>query len=242
MAASPARARAGSRRPWRQAPPLPATKQPRHVQGRSDRRPEPSGSIGLHEGRRPRTGGPGPCEPSRNRQAGTRPEGEADQNDPDQRAQDAGHAIDHHTAILPSTPRQVRQEPSRVLLTSRRCACLARGGTPPQSGGITPGEHVRASLAVHQLRFAMLTAMNVRRIFRKIHRFRVPVLGQLEVPAIGGSVGERMLAERAFDEGWLNYLEDEPPSTPLHGSINELARRLRHYHHAGDGCDLSDDG
>lgn len=50
------------------------------------------------------------------------------------------------------------------------------------------------------------------------------------------------VADRASDEGWLDYLEDESPSTPLHGSINELARRLRHYHYAGDGCDLSDDG
>ena len=45
-----------------------------------------------------------------------------------------------------------------------------------------------------------------------------------------------LVCDEALEEGWLSYLPDPPEGTRLQRAINELARSLRHLHHAGDGC------
>jgi hypothetical protein len=40
----------------------------------------------------------------------------------------------------------------------------------------------------------------------------------------------------ASDEGWLSYMPDPDGTSQLQGSVNELARSLRHVHYEGDGC------
>ncbi|MBU2666003.1 hypothetical protein KOI35_21045 [Actinoplanes bogorensis] len=41
----------------------------------------------------------------------------------------------------------------------------------------------------------------------------------------------------AGDEGWLSHQVDPSEATPLQRAVNELARKLRHHHFPGDGCD-----
>ncbi|MCX4966369.1 hypothetical protein OHA98_16300 [Streptomyces sp. NBC_00654] len=40
----------------------------------------------------------------------------------------------------------------------------------------------------------------------------------------------------ASNEGWLSFQADPDEATPLQRSVKVLARALRHYHFAGDGC------
>ncbi|MFG2167821.1 hypothetical protein [Micromonospora chersina] len=44
------------------------------------------------------------------------------------------------------------------------------------------------------------------------------------------------VVDAAFDEGWLTFLTEDEPQTPLQRAINELARNLRFKHFDGDGC------
>ena len=45
-----------------------------------------------------------------------------------------------------------------------------------------------------------------------------------------------VVRDRASDEGWLTYLDDDAEQSSLQQAINELARHLRHIHFEGDGC------
>lgn len=44
------------------------------------------------------------------------------------------------------------------------------------------------------------------------------------------------VCDQALSEGWLSYLPDTGPHTPLQRAVNALARSLRLGHSEGDGC------
>lgn len=46
----------------------------------------------------------------------------------------------------------------------------------------------------------------------------------------------REVVDAASSEGWLSYQPDPAEATPLQKAVNELARRIRHWHFQGDGC------
>ena len=51
----------------------------------------------------------------------------------------------------------------------------------------------------------------------------------------------RSVVEVAGAEGWLSYAPEAADASSLQRSVNALARVLRHYHFAGDGCVEGDD-
>ncbi|WP_412736337.1 hypothetical protein [Krasilnikovia sp. MM14-A1259] len=50
----------------------------------------------------------------------------------------------------------------------------------------------------------------------------------------------RDVVRAAKDEGWVSYDADPAEASALQRAVNEVARRLRHWHFNGDGC-LEDD-
>jgi hypothetical protein len=46
----------------------------------------------------------------------------------------------------------------------------------------------------------------------------------------------REIVNAAHGEGWVTYGDDPEDVTPLQRSVNEMARRIRHYHFDSDGC------
>lgn len=73
------------------------------------------------------------------------------------------------------------------------------------------------------------------RLLRRVRPLRVPIFSELRYLR-SVEVAANTVVDCALAEGWLAYAENDAPATPLHGSVNEMARHLRHRHFKGDGC------